>query len=137
VIKWIKQNVKEAAAMTGCPHAQKASTDKEESNCGFNARLMESVSHASGFVVNSSSNSSSFLSKDRVVSSIPKGEFTPSHQTKGKENWEYPSEEMYFHAMKKKGWDPEAKQMASIVAIHNSVNEQSWKEVLKWESYHP
>jgi cytochrome c heme-lyase len=39
--------------------------------------------------------------------------------------------------MKRKGWDPEAEQMKTIVAIHNTVNEQSWTEVLRWESFHP
>lgn len=40
------------------------------------------------------------LPKHRVVSTIPKGEFTPDHQVKGEEYWRYPSEDQYFQAMK-------------------------------------
>ena len=45
----------------------------------------------------------------------------------------YPSEQQYFNAMRRKGWGPQETDMHAVVAIHNSVNEQSWREVLKWE----
>lgn len=48
-------------------------------------------------------------------------------------NWIYPSEQMFFDAMKRKNFDPEATDMKSIVPIHNAVNEQAWKEIKKWE----
>mmetsp|Transcript_19009 Transcript_19009/g.53221 ORF Transcript_19009/g.53221 Transcript_19009/m.53221 type:complete len:378 (+) Transcript_19009:12-1145(+) len=50
--------------------------------------------------------------------------------------WVYPSEEMFFNAMKRKGWNPQAPDMPMVVAIHNSVNERAWSEVMAWESRH-
>merc|ERR1711920_346985 len=81
------------------------------------------------------------LSSQREESSIPKGDFSPAHQqdTEGKnlsERWMYPSEQMYFNAMLKKGWNPDAKDMKSIVNIHNAVNEQGWSQVLQYEKLH-
>lgn len=77
------------------------------------------------------------LSKQRQVSSIPKGEFTPKHQDKEKggqdKTWVYPSEQMFYNAMERKGWDPNAEDMKSVVQIHNAVNERTWMELLKWE----
>ena len=34
------------------------------------------------------------------------------------------------------GWDPNADDMAAVVAIHNSVNERAWQEVMVWERLH-
>lgn len=86
------------------------------------------------------------LSTKRQVSSIPKAD--------GTGNWEYPSEQMFWNAMIRKGWnwkdhvegkDPQykgmqgedakfhGKDMAQIIKIHNSNNENAWQEVLKWE----
>lgn len=48
-------------------------------------------------------------------------------------NWVYPSEEMFFNAMKRKKFDPRAEDMRSIVPIHNAVNERAWKEIKEWE----
>lgn len=31
------------------------------------------------------------------------------------------------------GWKPKEEQMSTIVAIHNSVNERCWQQVLAWE----
>ena len=59
----------------------------------------------------------------------------PVHQAgaEGQGTWMYPSEQQYFNAMRRKGWGPQETDMHAVVAIHNSVNEQSWREVLKWE----
>ncbi|KAK3678627.1 Cytochrome c1 heme lyase [Recurvomyces mirabilis] len=48
-------------------------------------------------------------------------------------NWIYPSQEMFFNAMKRKGHDADAKDMHSIIPIHNAVNERAWTEIKKWE----
>lgn len=48
-------------------------------------------------------------------------------------HWIYPSERMFFDAMKRKNYDPSAQDMKSIVPIHNAVNERAWTEILKWE----
>lgn len=94
------------------------------------------------------------LSTERVMSSIPKtSEFTPPHQEQGNSFgrywlagaqlartdapvWEYPSEQMFYNAMKRKGWDPKEQDMTSVVSIHNTVNERCWLQVLAWEALH-
>lgn len=70
----------------------------------------------------------------RQVSTIPKA------GTEG-EFWRYPSQQMFWNAMLRKGWrwkesDLAQKDMADIIHIHNANNEQAWQEVLKWEALH-
>ncbi|KAI8634400.1 cytochrome c/c1 heme-lyase [Xylariaceae sp. FL1651] len=48
-------------------------------------------------------------------------------------NWIYPSERMFFEAMKRKGHDPRAADMQTVVPIHNAVNERAWAEIKAWE----
>ena len=48
-------------------------------------------------------------------------------------NWIYPSERMFFEAMKRKGHKGDAADMKTIVPIHNAVNERAWKEIKDWE----
>ncbi|KAF2788100.1 cytochrome c1 heme lyase-like protein [Melanomma pulvis-pyrius CBS 109.77] len=48
-------------------------------------------------------------------------------------NWIYPSEQMFFNAMKRKAYDPNATDMKTIVPIHNAVNERAWLEIKQWE----
>ncbi|KAI0403445.1 cytochrome c/c1 heme-lyase [Xylaria palmicola] len=48
-------------------------------------------------------------------------------------NWIYPSERMFFEAMKRKGHDPQATDMRTVVPIHNAVNERAWAEIKAWE----
>lgn len=48
-------------------------------------------------------------------------------------NWVYPSEKMFFEAMKRKGYDARVADMKTVVPIHNAVNERAWKEILDWE----
>nr|DBA44770.1 TPA_exp: holocytochrome c synthase [Cyanoptyche gloeocystis] len=52
--------------------------------------------------------------------------------------WLYPSEQMFFHALKRKGKGEGIKEedMAAVVAIHNGMNEKTWQEVMKWERAH-
>jgi len=49
-------------------------------------------------------------------------------------NWIYPSQEMFFAAMKRKGHSPDSADMATIVPIHNAVNERAWAEIKRWEA---
>ncbi|XP_058788770.1 holocytochrome c-type synthase [Phymastichus coffea] len=74
------------------------------------------------------------LSKDRQVSTIPKASEEGGF-------WVYPSPQMFWNAMLRKGWrwkDEEVspKDMDDIIKIHNANNEQAWQEVLKWEALH-
>mmetsp|Transcript_19256 Transcript_19256/g.31628 ORF Transcript_19256/g.31628 Transcript_19256/m.31628 type:complete len:403 (+) Transcript_19256:203-1411(+) len=73
------------------------------------------------------------LSTERVKSFIPKG------GTDG-ETWTYPSPQMFFNALvrKGKGGDVDEKELATIVAVHNNMNERAWNLVLDWEKrLHP
>ena len=69
------------------------------------------------------------LSKDRVESTIPKGDGG---------TWEYPSPQMFYNALRRKGKSAEGqeKHMKTVVAIHNNMNEITWKKVLEWEALH-
>ena len=78
------------------------------------------------------------LPTQRAVSSIPRSaEHSPAHQEGvSTSNWVYPSPQMFYNAMQRKGWSPKEEDMASVVAIHNAVNERAWSEVMKWEQMH-
>ncbi|KAA8893338.1 cytochrome c1 heme lyase [Sphaerosporella brunnea] len=82
------------------------------------------------------------LGKDREISSIPRASLEGSNsEHEGAEavygakggNWIYPSEEMFFAAMRRKAHDPQAADMRTIVPIHNAVNERAWAEIKAWE----
>jgi len=90
------------------------------------------------------------LNTHRVISSIPRGvseEKGPHHQPAGDDTckddanssgkpsrWIYPSEQQFFNALRKKGWDHvEAHEIPTVLEIHNTVNEKTWKQVLRWE----
>lgn len=77
------------------------------------------------------------LPTERQVSSIPRAVPSPEGDT----HWKYPSQQMFWNAMLRKGWiwqkeDISAKDMDDIIKIHNANNEQAWQEVLKWEALH-
>ena len=70
------------------------------------------------------------LPTSRVRSSIPRG-VAPEPE---KERWEYPSEQMFYNALRRKGWEGvNEDEISSIVAIHNTTNERAWAEILRWE----
>merc|ERR1711878_192548 len=74
------------------------------------------------------------LPTERQKSTIPKAGTT--------ETWTYPSQQMFWNAMLRKGWrwkeEDEVSQdtMSSIIKINNRNNEDAWQEVLKWEALH-
>lgn len=70
---------------------------------------------------------------ERQKSSIPKAGTN--------ETWVYPSQQMFWNAMLRKGWrwgpdDIKQEDMDHIIKIHNANNEHAWQEVLKWEALH-
>lgn len=71
------------------------------------------------------------LSTARVTSSIPR-----MADSTEQANWIYPSTQMFYDAMRRKGHAPDAADMQLVVDIHNIVNEKCWVEVLKWERMH-
>ncbi|KAF3011450.1 Cytochrome c1 heme lyase [Neopestalotiopsis sp. 37M] len=96
------------------------------------------------------------LDTGRIISSIPRSGLLPPTTEGGPQapsqhaapanmeqetgadaasgNWIYPSEKMFFDAMKRKGHDPQAPDMRTIVPIHNAVNERAWAEIKQWEA---
>ncbi|XP_062873021.1 holocytochrome c-type synthase [Trichomycterus rosablanca] len=73
------------------------------------------------------------LSVVREESHIPRAGFD--------QNWVYPSEQMFWNAMLRKGWrwgerDISQGDMTNIIKIHNLNNERAWTEILKWEALH-
>ena len=60
-------------------------------------------------------------------------------------NWIYPSERQFFEALMRKGNMPAsansptelATTVASIIPIHNAVNERAWQQILDWENKAP
>nr|CAD7589661.1 unnamed protein product [Timema genevievae] len=73
------------------------------------------------------------LPTKRELSTIPKAGTD--------EVWVYPSQQMFWNAMLRKGWrwkdsDIAQKDMDDIIRIHNANNEEAWHEVLKWEALH-
>lgn len=81
------------------------------------------------------------LSIEREKSTIPKAGAAEG------ETWVYPSQQMFWNAMLRKGWRFErdqdggggginAETMRHIIHIHNTNNEAAWREVLKWEALH-
>ncbi|KAJ2780371.1 Cytochrome c1 heme lyase [Coemansia interrupta] len=94
------------------------------------------------------------LSTQRTISSIPRA---PRYQSSGASAcpvshesptdnkpsaespagmWVYPSEQMFFNAMRRKNWNPQEADMHTVVPIHNAVNEQCWKMIMEWEQMH-
>ncbi|KAF9148240.1 Cytochrome c1 heme lyase [Linnemannia schmuckeri] len=93
------------------------------------------------------------LATEREISSIPKaanspdpygdsknkasaassGAHAPDPDSDQGEVWIYPSEQMFFNAMKRKNWNPREEDMKFVVPIHNMVNEMAWKHILRWE----
>jgi cytochrome c heme-lyase len=80
------------------------------------------------------------LSQERAVSSIPKavgsqhvdnGGCLAGQQGTG--HWMYPSSQMFYAAMKRKGHETAAEDVDVMVAIHNALNENVWQQVLQWE----
>lgn len=70
------------------------------------------------------------LPKERQVSSIPRA--MPDGST---EFWVYPSQQMFWNAMLRKGWrwkdeDIKQKDMDDIIKIHNANNEQVKRQIV-------
>lgn len=68
------------------------------------------------------------LSTDREKSAIPKSGTA--------ETWVYPSPQMFYNSLKRKGKAEGVKEedMIHVVAAHNTVNEKTWDEIKRWES---
>jgi cytochrome c heme-lyase len=68
------------------------------------------------------------LSTEAIPSSIPRSGTNTT--------WNYPSQQRFYNAMRRKGWETLPKDVPSTHSIHNLVNEQCWKIILEWEQLH-
>ena len=79
------------------------------------------------------------LPTKRVKSTIPKA---------GGDTWLFPSPQMFYNAMRRKGktvtedagGDASIEELetevSTVVAVHNNMNEKTWRQILRWESLH-
>lgn len=130
---------KTASSIEQCPvHNQNNAPVQKKSECPINADVNQSDINPLNMMPPENQNPAPDqpfpLSKDRQVSTIPKA-------TEEGGFWVYPSPQMFWNAMLRKGWrwkdeDISPKDMDNIIKIHNTNNEQAWQEVLKWEALH-
>uniref|UniRef100_A0A383V203 Holocytochrome c-type synthase n=1 Tax=Tetradesmus obliquus TaxID=3088 RepID=A0A383V203_TETOB len=133
-----------SADAAGCPVAapsSSSSSSTQRSAACSSPSAAASAEHAARInmdVVSNAAANSSNLSTQRQASSIPiAASQLPQHQQEAAADvWMYPSEQQFFNAMKRKGWDPREPDMQRVVAIHNTVNERAWQHVLAWEALH-
>lgn len=76
--------------------------------------------------LNAASNVSPSLSRERESSTIPRSD------TQG-ESWQYPSPQMFYSALLRKGHPAPVENIDMMVAIHNTLNENVWQLVRQWE----
>lgn len=151
---WLAQAREAEAAKAkaaGCPVDHTAQAQSKSWSQTFSSYLPWSSSRPTPPPTQIPSNDG--LDTDRVVSTIPRTSGGPAAcpVDHGKEpakpanhemetgldpsgNWVYPSEKMFFDAMKRKGYDARVADMKTVVPIHNAVNERAWKEIKEWEA---
>ena len=109
------------------------SKNTTSSNCIVSGRH-NSLVNDEVFDQNKQPNQSVSLSTTRSVSTIPKSkDFNPHHQISSIDNWVYPSEQQYFNAMKRKGYNPAEMDIPAALYVHNHVNEEGWRRIVCWE----
>ena len=71
------------------------------------------------------------LSTAREASKIPKSGAGTT--------WQYPSAQMFYNALVRKGKadDVDENDVATVVSVHNAMNEDTWDRVVTWEKLHP
>jgi cytochrome c heme-lyase len=79
------------------------------------------------------------LGTDREISTIPRTLSSTDDPTipSSSQNWIYPSEQQFYNALVRKGWETPEEEVESMVFIHNHLNEVAWREVLEWEKRRP
>jgi cytochrome c heme-lyase len=153
---WLAQ-ARASGAQTANPHSKTPAPPPAPSPSQANSQSLTQASCDSSTMDQSTASpaptSTSLLSQirlatDREVSTIPRAlpdlPSTPAARPANSErdtgsdkktgNWIYPSEQMFFNAMRRKSFDPRETDMQTIVPIHNAVNERAWYEIKQWEA---
>ncbi|KAL3450713.1 cytochrome c and c1 heme-lyase [Aspergillus insuetus] len=89
--------------------------------------------------------SSPYSSSPAASHGTPSNAESETGHDKSTGNWIYPSERQFFEALMRKGNTPGsvtsaselATSVASIIPIHNAVNERAWQQILEWEKQAP
>ncbi|KAL2809970.1 cytochrome c and c1 heme-lyase [Aspergillus granulosus] len=89
--------------------------------------------------------SSPYSSSPTASHGTPSNAESETGHDKSTGNWIYPSERQFFEALMRKGNTPGsvtsaselATSVASIIPIHNAVNERAWQQILEWEKQAP
>ncbi|KAL4927183.1 cytochrome c1 heme lyase CYT2 [Aspergillus undulatus] len=89
--------------------------------------------------------SSPYSSSPIASHGVPSNAESETGHDKASGNWIYPSERQFFEALMRKGNAPNsvgstselATTVASIIPIHNAVNERAWQQILEWEKSAP
>ncbi|CAG8600000.1 6_t:CDS:2 [Diversispora eburnea] len=115
-----------------CPHPhQNNNFSNEQKN------LSKKDGCSSDAMINNESNNMPFISNQPLPNINQRIPLETKHENEiEKKVWIYPSEQMFFNAMKRKNWNPREEDMSVIIPMHNAVNEKAWKEILKWEKLH-
>ena len=129
-------STKDSSDSSGCPvmhHDDNNNNKKDGSSLPYNV-YSQQISPTNQMPLNPNQRPAPFqqteLSTKRVQSSIPKG-------NTDQETWTYPSPQMFYNALARKGKlsreDDQEQDIETVVAIHNQMNEQTWRHVLEWE----
>ncbi|OEH75717.1 cytochrome c1 heme lyase [Cyclospora cayetanensis] len=100
--------------LSGCPLARGTDSESGEAEREWGAAASSNIQVPPG------------LSTERASSSIPSKEG----------HWKYPSEKQFYTATLRKGHAVGAGSMPAVVAIHNAVNEETWRQIKEWEALH-
>ncbi|KAF1964933.1 cytochrome c and c1 heme-lyase [Bimuria novae-zelandiae CBS 107.79] len=143
---WLAQAKKANPSATQPPSSPHAAAPSTLATPGCDSSSMEATQTTSPHTP-PPSDPSSTLGTTRVISTIPRALPTSPSQTtapanserdtgadKATGNWIYPSERMFFDAMRRKSHSASPTDMSTIVPIHNAVNERAWAEILRWET---
>lgn len=76
---------------------------------------------------------STLNSAEKAALPVPANNERDTGHDRASGNWIYPSQEMFFAAMQRKGHSPEGSDMSTVVPIHNAVNEKAWAHIKEWE----
>lgn len=128
------ENTKKEDPTPQCPvkHDDKAKPYKNPSVYNVYSQKIDPRNQMPQNLDKATSPSGASLSTERVKSSIPKGGTDT-------ETWTYPSPQMFWNALVRKGKTEGAseKDMDVVISVHNSMNEMTWTQVLEWEKLHP
>ena len=155
----------QSSSSSKCPVAFKSSSSSSPLSTTTSPTTTPTLSSSSGCPIKSSSSSSSYkhsdvynvynqkidptnqmpnvanqlpapdqaipLPTERITSTIPKAGTDDG-------NWVYPSPQMFWNALVRKNKTDGASEedIETVVAVHNNMNERTWKQVLVWEDLH-